>query len=124
VASSIAVTQRHWQARLHYTYIERDEDRRRDSDGRVTSEHVNVSRTILVNGVPFEQFVEHDGRRPPSAQEERKQKEELDKLKGETSQERAERLRKQEETASIVREVPMAFDIQLIGEKPVNSRSA
>ena len=57
VESSIAATQRHWQARLHYTYIERDEDRRRDSAGHVTSEDVNVSRTILVNGVPFEQFV-------------------------------------------------------------------
>ena len=47
----------------NYTYIERDEDRRRDPDGRVTAEHVDVSRTILVNGVPFEQFVERDGLR-------------------------------------------------------------
>jgi hypothetical protein len=125
VESSIAATQRHWQERLHYTYIERDEDRRRDPDGRVTSEHVDVSRTILVNGVPFEQFVERDGRRPPSAAEQRKQKEELDKLKRETPQERAERLRKQEEeTASIVREVPMAFDFQLVGEEAVNGRPA
>ncbi len=125
VESSLAATQRHWQARLHYTYIERDEDRRRDPDGRVTSEHVDVSRTILVNGIPFEQFVERDGRRPPSAGEERKQKEELDKLKRETPAERAERLRKQEEeTASIVREVPMAFDFQLVGEEAVNGRPA
>ena len=33
VESSIAATQRHWQARLHYTYMERDEDRRRDLEG-------------------------------------------------------------------------------------------
>jgi len=125
VESSIAATQSHWQDRLHYTYIERDEDQHRDPDGRVKSEHVNVSRTILVNGVPFEQFVERDGRRPPSAGEERKQKEELDKLKRETPAERAERLRKQEEeTASIVREVPMAFDFQLVGEEAVNGRPA
>jgi hypothetical protein len=125
VESSIAATQRHWQARLQYTYIERDEDQHRDPDGRVMSEHVNVSRTILVNGVPFEQFVERDGRRPPSAKEERKQKEDLDKLKRETPDERAERLRKQEEeTASIVREVPMAFDFQLVGEEAVNGRPA
>ncbi len=125
VESSIAATQRHWQERLHYTYIERDEDRRRDLDGRVRSEHVDVSRTILVNGVPFEQFVERDGRRPPSAKEERNRKEELDKLKRQTPEERAERLRKQEEeTASIVREVPMAFDFQLVGEEAVNGRRA
>jgi hypothetical protein len=99
VESSIAATQRHWQARLHYTYIERGEDRRRDPDGRVTSEHVDVSRTILVNGIPFEQFVERNGRRPPSAKEERKQREELDKLKRETPAERAQRLRKQPDSA-------------------------
>jgi hypothetical protein len=124
VESSIAATQRHWQARLHYTYAERDEDRRRDSAGRVASEDVDVSRTILVNGVPFGQLVERNGR-PPSAGEERKQKKELDKLKRETPEVRAERLRKQEEeTASIVREVPMAFDFQLVGEEAVNGRPA
>jgi hypothetical protein len=124
VESSIAATQRQWQARLHYTYIERDEDRRRNSAGRVTSEDVDVSKTILVNGVPFDQLVERNGR-PPSAAEERKQKEETDKLKRETPQERAQRLRKQaEETASIVREVPKAFDFQLVGEEAVNGRPA
>jgi hypothetical protein len=90
----------------------------------VTSEDVDVLRTILVNGVPFDQLVERNGR-PPSAGEERKQKKELDKLKQETPEERAERLRKQEEeTASIVREVPMAFDFQLVGEEAVNGRPA
>src|SRR5712691_8917378 len=94
--SSIAATQRHWQTRLHYTYVERDERRRRDLTGRVKSADVDVSRTILVNGVPFEQLVERNGR-PPSAEEERKQKENLDKLKRETHEQRAERLRNLEE---------------------------
>ncbi len=122
--SSIAATQRHWQARLHYTYVERDEDRRLDPAGRVKSEDVDVSRTILVNGVPFEQLVERNGQ-PPSAEEERKQKEKLDKLKRETPEQRAERIRKQEEeNASLVREVPKAFDFQLVGEEAVNGRPA
>ena len=124
VESSIAATQRHWQARLHYTYMERDESRRRDLAGRVKSEDVDVSRTILVNGVPFEQLVERNGQ-PPSAEEERKQKEKLDKLKRETPEQRAERLRKQEEeNTSLVREVPKAFDFQLVGEEAVNGRPA
>lgn len=106
VESSIEVTQRHWQERLHSNYVERDEFRRLDTVGRVKSEEVEVSKTILVNGVPFEQLVEHNGR-PPSAEEGRKQKETLDKLERETSEQRAERLRKQaEETLSLVREVP------------------
>jgi hypothetical protein len=105
-----------------FTTLERNEDRRKDSAGRVTSENVDVSRTILVNGVPFDQLVQRNGR-PPSAAEERKQKKELDKLNRETPQERARRLREQkEETASIVREVPKAFDFQLIGEEAVNRR--
>jgi hypothetical protein len=124
VESSIAATQRHWQARLQYTYMERDESRRRDLDGRMKSEDVDVSRTTLVNGVPYEQLVERNGR-PPSAEEERKLKEKLDQLKRETPDQRAERLRKQEEeNTSLVREVPKAFDFQLLGEEAVNGRPA
>jgi hypothetical protein len=124
VESSIAATWRHWQARLQYTYIERDEDRRLDSDERVKSEEVDVSRIILVNGVPFEQLLERNGR-PPSPEEQRKQKEKFDKLKRETPPQRVERLRREaEESASLVREVPKAFDFQLLGEEVVNGRPA
>jgi hypothetical protein len=124
VESSIAATQRHWQARLQYTYMERDEDRRLDSEGRAKSEDVAVSRTILVNGVPFEQLMERNGQ-PPSAEEKRKQKEKLDKLKRETPEQRAERLRRQaEEDTSLVREVTKAFDFQLLGEEVVDGRPA
>ena len=124
VASSIAATQRHWQERLHYTYMAREESRRRDPDGRIKSEDVDVSRAILINGVPFEQLLEHNGR-APSAEEERKQKEEVDKLKRETPEQRAERLRKEEEeSTSLVREVPKAFDFQLVGEDVVGGRPA
>jgi hypothetical protein len=122
--ASIAATQRDWKARLHYSYMERDEDRRRDLAGHVKSEDVEVSKTILVNGVPFEQLVERNGQ-PPSAEQERKQKGKLDKLKRETPEQRVERLRKQEEeNTSIIQEVPKAFDFQMIGEEAVNGRSA
>ncbi|HEX5230189.1 MAG TPA: hypothetical protein VFW44_20895 [Bryobacteraceae bacterium] len=122
--ASIAATQRDWKARLHYTYMERDEDRRRDLAGHVKSEDIEVSKTIFVNGVPFEQLVERNGE-PPSAEQERKQKGVLDKLKRETPEQRAERLRQQEEeNTSIVQEVPKAFDFQVVGEESVNGRSA
>jgi len=127
VESSIAATQRHWQVRLHYSYMERDADRRLDSEGRLKSEDVAVSKTILVDGVPFELLVERNGQ-PPSAAEERRQKENLDKLKRETPEQRAERIHKQEEEeeeeTSLVRELPKAFDFQLAGEDVVNGRPA
>ena len=124
VEASVAAAQRHWQARLQYTYVERDEDRRRDSDGRVKSEDIDVSRAILVNGVRFEQLLRRNGR-APTAEEEGKQKEKFDKLIRETPERRAERLRAQaEENSSLVREVPKAFDFQLMGEEVINGRPA
>jgi hypothetical protein len=124
VEASIAKAERHWQARRLYTYVEHDQDQRRDSDGRVTSEDVIVSRTILVNRVPFEQLVEHNGQ-PPSSEEERKQGEKLDRLKRETPEQRDLRIRKRdEETTSLVREVPKAFDFQLVDEEIINGRAA
>jgi hypothetical protein len=102
----------------------RDESRRRDLAGRVTQEDVEVSRTILVNGIPFEQLVERNGQ-PPSVAQERHQQEEIDKLKRETPAQRAERVRtEEEENLSIIREVPKAFDFQLVGEEVVNRRPA
>ena len=124
VEASIAATQRHWQARLHYTYLERDEDRRLDSEGRVKSKDVDVSRTFLVHGVPFEQLIERNGR-PPSAEERRKQNEKFDRLKRETPEQRAERLRTQEEeNTSLVRDVPKAFGFRLVGEEVLKGRPA
>src|SRR5260370_28077185 len=99
----------------------RDEDRRLESRGRVKSEDVDVSRIILVNGVPFEQLVERNGQ-APSAEEQRKQQEKLDKLKHETPEERAARLRKAWENSSFIPEEPEAFDFQGIGEEVVNGR--
>ena len=124
VGPSIAATDRSWRARIHYTYLQRDEDRRLDSHGVVKSDDVEVSAIIFVNGVPFEQLVEHNGR-PPSAEEQRKQKDKLDKLKRETREERVARLRQEEENnTSLIREVPLAFDFKQIGEEVVNGRPA
>src|SRR6266566_375042 len=124
VALSVAATERSWQARdYHYTYIERDEDRRLDSRGQVKSEDVDVTRMILVTGVRFEQLIEHNGQ-PPSAEQERKRREELEKLKRETPEERAARLRKDQENRSFLKEVLQAFDFQLIGEELVEGRPA
>jgi len=124
VALSVLATQQHWRTWLLYTYLERDENRRLDSAGHVKSEEVDVSRAILVNGIQFEQLLERNGR-PPSAVEERKQNEELGKLKSLPPEQRAERLRKEEEeNTSLVGEVPMAFDFQLAGEEVVDGRPA
>src|SRR5690348_9704149 len=116
VRRSIAATERSWEAREHYEYTEHDEDRRLEPDGRVRSQDVDDSIIMLVDETPFEQLVKRNGR-PPSADEQRKQDEKLANLKRETRQERVARLRQQQETRSLIRELPEGFDFQLIGEE-------
>jgi hypothetical protein len=123
VEASIAATERDWLARDHYTYIETDEDRRLDSRGQMQSEDVDVSTVLLVNGASFEQLIKHNGM-PPSAAEQRKQEAALRKLAGETPEQRAVRLREEQANRSFIREVPLGFVFQLIGEDVVNGRLA
>jgi hypothetical protein len=125
VRRSIAATDRSWRGRVHYIYLQRHEDRRLDSHGLVKSQDVEVSTIIFVDGVPFEQLVEHNGL-PPSSKEQRKQKEQLNKLKRETRKERVAPLRQEEENnnTSLIREVPLAFDFELIGEEVATGRPA
>ena len=123
VGQSVAATERSWQARNHYVYMERDEDRRLDSLGQVKSENVDVTRMILVNGARFEQLMEHNGQLP-SAMEQKKSNEDLEKLKHETPAEQIVRLEKDQENKSFLRDLLEAFDFHLIGEEVVDGRPA
>jgi len=123
VGQSIAATQRSWDARGHYTFTERDEDRRMDALGQVKSENVDVTRMILVNGIRFEQLMEHNGQLP-SAEEQKKRDRDLEKLKHETPEEQAARLRKDQENRSFLRDLLEAFDFHLIGEEILDGRPA
>ena len=123
VGPSVAATERSWEVRDHYAYMERDEDRRLDSLGHVKSENVDITRMIIVNGARFEQLMEHNGQLP-SAKEQRKRDEDLDKLKHETPAEQTARLRKSQENRSFLRDVIEAFDFHLTGEEIVDGRLA
>src|ERR1700722_14752172 len=71
VGRSVEATERSWQARDHFTYTERDEDRRLNSLGQVKSQNARVTKMILVNGVHFDQLTEHNGQRPSVAEQKR-----------------------------------------------------
>ena len=120
---SVEATERNWHARDHYAYMERDEDRRLDSRGSVKSEDAQVIKTTIVNGARFEQLVEHNGH-PPSADEKKRNGEDLDKLKHENAAERTVRHVKEEDNRSFLRDVLEAFDFQLMGEEIVGGRPA
>jgi hypothetical protein len=123
MAQSIAATERSWQARDHYTFTERDVDRRLDALGQVKSENIDVTSMILVNGARFEQLMEHNGQLP-SAEEQKKSGKDLEKLKRETPAEQAARLLKTQENRSFLRDLLEAFDFHLLGEELVAGRPA
>ena len=121
VGQSLVAAERSWQARNDYVYIERDEDRRLDSLGQVQSENIDVTRMTLVNGIRFEQIVEHNGQLP-SAEDQKKHDQDFEKLKHETPEEQATRLRKDQENRSFLRDLLEAFDFRLIGDEVVAGR--
>jgi hypothetical protein len=123
VGLSVTATERSWEARNHYVYMERNDDRRLDSLGQVKSENVDVTRMILVNGARFEQLMEHNGQLP-SAMEQKKSNEDLEKLKHETPAEQIVRLEKDQENKSFLRDLLEAFDFHLMGEEVVDGRPA
>ncbi len=123
VGPSVLATERSWEIRDHYTYMERDEDRRLNSLGQVKSESVDVTRMMVVNGARFEQLLEHNGQHP-SAKEQKRSDDDLNKLKWETSDERAARLRKDQENRAFLRDVVEAFDFRLVGEEILAGRPA
>jgi hypothetical protein len=121
VGQSIVTAEHSWQARNDYVYIERDEDRRLDSLGQVQSDNVDVTRMTLVNGVRFEQLMEHNGHLP-SAEDQKKRDQDFERLQHETSSERAARLRKDQENKSFLRDLLEAFDFRLVGDEIVAGR--
>jgi len=121
VSQSLAATDHSWQARNDYIYIERDEDRRLDSTGKLQSENIDVTKMNLVNGIRYEQLIEHNGQLP-SAEDQKKLDQALEKLKHETSQEQADRLRKDEENRSFLHVLLQAFDFRLLGEETLADR--
>ena len=121
IGQSVVATERSLQARDRYTFVERDQDRRLDSQGQLKSEKIDVTRMILVNGARFEQLVERNGQLP-SAEEQKKLNQDFEKLKHETPQERTARLGKEQENRSFLRDVVEGFDFSLLGEEVLGGR--
>jgi hypothetical protein len=121
IGQSVVATERSLEARDRYTFVERDHDRRLDSQGQLKSEKIAVTRMILVNGARFEQLVERNGQLP-SAEEKKKLAQDFEKLKHETPEERTVRLGKQQENRSVLRDLLEGFDFRLLSEEVLGGR--
>jgi hypothetical protein len=121
IGQSVVATERSLEARDRYTFVERDQDRRLDSQGQLKSEKIDVTRMILVNGARFEQLVERNGQLP-SAEDQKKLDQDFEKLKHETPEQRTARLGKEQENRSVLRDLLEGFDFRLLGEEVLGGR--
>jgi hypothetical protein len=103
--------------------VERDEEKRFDSEGRTRSIDVRVSRAVFLDGNIIDQTVSHNGG-PPTPEQRKKDQELLRKRRSETSQERTARLREEKENRAFISEVVSAFNFRLVGEQVVDGRQA
>lgn len=123
VRRSLANETRSWEARCFFTFTQRDIERHLDFQRRVKSAEVDVSRMVLVNGEPVTQITSHNGG-PPTAAEQRRNRELLRKRQAESPAERTARLRSERDGLAFINEVAQAFRFRIAGKEQINGRYA
>jgi hypothetical protein len=130
IRRAVAADERNWKVARNYTFLERVEVRRLDSQGRVKSKEVRTYDVTLLERSPYRRLVERDDHPLPPG-EEKKEQEKLVKTiaerRKETEAQRAERLaeyeKRPERPRDAWRELPDAFDFRLAGEEMLDGHS-
>jgi len=130
VRRSMALHERNAGLARNYTFLERIEERRLDSQGRETSKESRTYGTTILYGIPYRRLIQRDDR-PLSPREERKEQEKLARTftqrKSESEAQKKGRLagydKSQERGRAYLREIPDAFDFRLLGEEQRQGRA-
>jgi hypothetical protein len=112
-----------------YTMVEKTTERVFDSSGKVKTANSQTSDILNLGGFRYHRQIEKDGK-PLSPEEDRKAREELDRKiaerKNQTDAQRqrdlAEHQKRRAEARSFLKEVPDAFDFQLLREETIDNR--
>jgi hypothetical protein len=120
VRRSILLDQTNWLRMADYSWVGRSNERHFDSHNQVTSEHEEAWDAMVLDGQPFRRMLERDGK-PLPADEQRKQRQKLDKatakLENETPEQKQRSAADYEKTRRHEREflleVPDAYDFRL-----------
>lgn len=117
VAQSIANYEKDYHAALKYNYMQRDVEKT-DAGRKVT-----ISQVMVVDGLPFEKVLSKNGQ-PLTAEQQRHEDEKYQKFLAESSAPGAQqkKIAEYERARSFLREVPNAFDFQLLPEQTINGR--
>jgi len=129
VRRSIAQDQLDWVRMKDYTWQANAVEKRLDPHGKVESTKREVWETLMLDGQPYRRTVERDGK-PLSADEQRKEKEKLDKetrkLSSESDAEKQRRMQDAEKRRrrefAFLSEIPDVFDLKFEGESTIDGR--
>jgi hypothetical protein len=110
-----------------YTYLQRQEERELDGQGKLKKAQSETFDVTLLEGSPYRRLVAKDDH-PLAPKEQQKEEEKLQRSiverRKETQEVRERRIaewaRKQEKQREPIKEVPEAFDLKLNGEEALN----
>ena len=102
-------------AAMHYTFLQRDTAK----SGSNTK--VSIARVTIVNGLPYEQTIARDGH-DLTPDQKAKEQSKLDKRRKESAADQQKRLREYDQSPAFLKEVPDAFQFQLLDDETVAGR--
>ena len=112
-----------------YTYVEREEEHKRNGKGEVASSEIRTYDVMMLYGEQVRRLVSKNDRPLPekdSAKEEEKIEKSIDKRKNESEDDRRKRLEKEEKQRAddrkFVGEVADAYNFRLVGVESMNGR--
>lgn len=114
-----------------YTFIQREEEHRLDSSGKVVSTESETSEIMILYDEPIERLIAKNDK-PLSPKDAAKAEEKIDKFmnerKNETPEQRQKRLDKEEkereEGRAFVAEIAQAYNFTLVGTQNIEGRDA
>jgi hypothetical protein len=129
VQRSVTAIAANWKVARNYTFLEREEERQLDSEGREKSKEVKTYDITLLDGSPYLRLVERDDHPLPPG-EEKKEREKLAKSiaerQKETPAQRQRRIddyeRRRQRQRETMQEVAEAFDFQVTGQDRIEGR--
>jgi hypothetical protein len=119
------------QTALAYTFLQRQEERQFDGDGKEKQREVRTWDVTLLEGSGYRRLVARDDKPlPPEEQqkEEEKLRQSVEDRRKETAEQREHRLaewrRRQDRFHGPLKELPNAFNLRLAGQQSVNGTPA
>jgi hypothetical protein len=110
-----------------YTYVQREEDREYDGNGKLKKTESSTDEVLILAGRPYEKQIAKDDK-PLSEKDAHKEQEKLDKelVKREhmSASDRAKVEKEREEERTYLREIPDAFNSRVTGEENVSGQPA